>query len=158
MKNPKLPLLKYLLILSFSTFLVVFFVQAWQAPTANPPQEDLDEILTTSDKPQSKLGDLNIGGGLKYWITKLGDSFALKNDAGEIKFILGQDGKIGIGTTTPEYKLDVQGQINASEGLCINKDCRSSWAEAGGYWSANGDNIYNTNSGNVGIGTTDVTA
>ena len=145
----------YLLILFLVTFLVVLFAQAWQAPTANPPSEDLDEILTTSDQPQSKEGDLNIGPGLKYWITKLGDSFALKNDAGEIKFVLGQDGKVGIGTTTPQYELDVQGQINAFQGLCISGDCKSSWAEVGGgYWSANGNDIYNTNSGNVGIGLT----
>ena len=123
MKIPKLFLLKYLLILSFSTFLVVFFAQAWQAPTANPPQEDLDEILTTSDQPQSKLGDLNIGPGLKYWITKLGDSFALKNDAGEIKFVLGQDGKVGIGTTAPGAKLHVAGAIKwGTAGAVLNTD------------------------------------
>ena len=131
MKNPKLSFLKYLLIFSFSTFLVVFFVQAWQAPTANPPNEDLDEFLTTSDKPQSKLGDLNIGGGLKYWITKLGDSFALKNDAGEIKFILGQDGNIGIGTSTPAEKLHVYGGK-------IVQDQSGNYGDVWGKWSTLG--------------------
>jgi hypothetical protein len=37
-------------------------------------------------------------------------------------------GSVGIGTTAPGYKLDVQsGQINASGGLCINTNCQTSW-------------------------------
>lgn len=36
-------------------------------------------------------------------------------------------GRVGIGTTTPGYKLDVQGgQINASEGICIAGNCWTS--------------------------------
>ena len=170
MKNSKLLLLKYFLILSLSTFLVAFFVQAWQAPTANPPQEDLDEILTTSDQPQSKLGDLNIGPGLKYWITKLGDSFALKNDAGEIKFVVGQDGKVGIGTTSPNYTLDVKGNVRLGdpsgasfvEIADINK---AEWRIATGGYDLSFQNDYDddgsydtrviiTETGKVGIGTT----
>jgi len=42
-------------------------------------------------------------------------------------------GRVGIGTTTPGFKLDVQGgQINASGGLCMNGDCKTSWAQVGG--------------------------
>jgi hypothetical protein len=38
------------------------------------------------------------------------------------------DGNVGIGTTGPGYKLDVQaGQVNASGGLCIAGDCKTSW-------------------------------
>jgi hypothetical protein len=64
-------------------------------------------------------------------------------------------GNVGIGTTTPTYKLDVVGQINSSGGLCIAGDCKTSWSEVGGggNWSTSGNNIYNTNTGNVGIGT-----
>jgi hypothetical protein len=65
-------------------------------------------------------------------------------------------GNVGIGTTTPAYKLDVVGQINSSGGLCIAGDCKISWSQVGGggNWSTSGNNIYNTNTGNVGIGTT----
>jgi len=166
MKNSKLLLLKYLLILSLSTFLVAFFVQAWQAPTANPPQEDLDEILTTSDQPQSKEGDLNIGPGLKYWITKLGDSFALKNDAGEIKFVLGQDGKVGIGTTSPSGKLGIkQGhgdwitlERTADSGYWHIHNPSSQERIEIGYTSDSGTTQWGMfvikNDGNLGIGTT----
>lgn len=64
-------------------------------------------------------------------------------------------GSIGIGTSAPGYSLDVQGgEINASDGLCIEGDCRTSWSAVGGQWTTSGTNIYNSNDGNVGIGTT----
>lgn len=63
------------------------------------------------------------------------------------------EGKVGIDTITPNFTLDVAGRINAQDGLCINGTCKTSWNEIGGYWSANGNHIYNNNSGNVGIGT-----
>ncbi|MFA5084158.1 MAG: prepilin-type N-terminal cleavage/methylation domain-containing protein [Candidatus Paceibacterota bacterium] len=63
--------------------------------------------------------------------------------------------RLGIGTATPSYKLDVQtGQVNASGGLCIAGDCKTAWSQVQGtnYWTVSGNNIYNNNSGNVGIG------
>lgn len=50
------------------------------------------------------------------------------------------NGRLGIGTLSPGYALDVQaGSINASGSLCLSGDCRASWAEvtAGG----SGDNL-----------------
>lgn len=65
-------------------------------------------------------------------------------------------GKVGIGITDPAYRLDVQGgQINASGGLCIAGDCKTSWSQLGGssQWTTSSTNIF-YNSGNVGVGTT----
>jgi hypothetical protein len=67
-------------------------------------------------------------------------------------------GRVGIGTPTPNFRLDVQGgTVNASGGLCINGDCKTAWSQVGGggssQWTTSGANIY-YNSGNVGIGTT----
>ena len=63
-------------------------------------------------------------------------------------------GFVGIGTTVPSYRLDVQsGSINASGGLCIAGDCKTAWSQVGGsQWATSGSTI-NYASGNVGINT-----
>ena len=60
-------------------------------------------------------------------------------------------GKVGIDTITPAYELDVNGKANATQ-YCIAGSCISSWA-ALSPWVVNGTNIYNNNTGSVGIGT-----
>jgi hypothetical protein len=67
------------------------------------------------------------------------------------------NGRVGIGTITPGYQLDVQGgSINSSGGLCIAGDCKTAWSQVGGgtsQWTTSGTTI-NYSTGNVGIGTT----
>ncbi|HJP95464.1 MAG TPA: hypothetical protein VJ875_26185 [Pyrinomonadaceae bacterium] len=66
-------------------------------------------------------------------------------------------GYVGLGTTVPGYRLDVQGgAVNASGGLCIAGDCKTAWSQVGGggsQWTTSGSTIY-YNTGNVGIGLT----
>jgi hypothetical protein len=64
-------------------------------------------------------------------------------------------GKVGIGTTTPAYKLDVAGDINGNR-LCIRGDCKDSWPTGGqNYWVLTGNNLTPSSTAwNVGIGTT----
>ncbi|MEK7513235.1 MAG: hypothetical protein AAB601_03490, partial [Patescibacteria group bacterium] len=94
----------------------------------------------------------NAGGGSRY-------SFDGSGATGYLTILSGSGwgastGNVGIGTIAPNYRLDVSGQANASAGLCIAGDCKTAWSQVGGQWTASGNNIYNANSGNVGIGTT----
>lgn len=80
--------------------------------------------------------------------------------------ILPGTGNVGIGITNPVVKLDVNGLIKMRSGTItkpedvINKAYLDS-VIAGtssiptiGYWTKSGNNIYSSNTGNVGIGTT----
>ena len=49
------------------------------------------------------------------------------------------------------------GRLNVGDGvggdqICLNENCIGNWADISGYWTASGNNIYNNNVGNVGIG------
>lgn len=70
------------------------------------------------------------------------------------RFTLTQAGSVGIGTTAPGFRLDVQGgSINSSGGLCIAGDCKTAWSQVGGsQWTTSGTTI-NYATGNVGVGT-----
>ncbi len=58
-------------------------------------------------------------------------------------------GSVGIGTApNSQYKLDVGGTINATQFLKNGQPFANEWATA-----SNGTDVYNTNTGNVGIGT-----
>ena len=69
------------------------------------------------------------------------------------------NGRMGIGTATPGYQLDVQaGQINSSGGLCIAGDCKTAWSQVGGsQWTTVTGGAINYSAGNVGVGVTSPT-
>jgi len=62
---------------------------------------------------------------------------------------INSSGNVGVGTTSPAQKLDVNGIVNATDYYKNGSPLSGS-----GQWTAVGSNIYNANSGNVGIGTT----
>lgn len=61
------------------------------------------------------------------------------------------NGNVGIGTTSPQEKLDVAGNIIASGTICDSNGCIGSGGAS--VWSTSGANIYYSG-GNVGIGIT----
>jgi len=119
MFSKKIIFLKFLIIIFSGILLVSFLIYAWTPPSSNPPEGNPPPPINTGDEAQTKTGNLNIGGGLKYWITKVGDSFALKNDSGAVKFILGQDGNVGIGTTGPSERLTISLDDSATSSVAI---------------------------------------
>ena len=93
-------------ILIGSLLIISLSALAFTEPAVAPPGGNVMAPINVSGIAQTKTGKLNIGSGLSYWITKVGDSFALENNAGATQFIVGQDGSVGIGTTNPNAKLD----------------------------------------------------
>jgi hypothetical protein len=99
------------------------------------------------------LFQYNAGGGLDLW--------QYHSNAWSPSVTFARTGSVGIGTINPGHKLDIQGgQINASGGLCIANDCRTSWSQVtsgGGTsgWTSSNTTVSLTNSSDrVGIGTT----
>lgn len=78
-------------------------------------------------------------------------NITIKGGASNTEFFrIDNSGNVGVGTTTPAYKLDVNGEINAT-GIRING---TPIPGGSSQWSGTGPIHYT--GGNVGIGTTDV--
>jgi hypothetical protein len=87
--------------------------------------------------------------------------------ANDVKMIIKNNGNIGIGTTTPTAKLHLEGSLRlnnlsattpvaGSVLTSVDAQGNAEWQApviATNYWSLNGLDIHNNNSGNVGIGT-----
>ena len=121
------------LVLGLSLFFIINSVFAWSLPTANPPQGDLPAPLDTSSVEQTKVGNLNLDNNLK----------------------VGGLLRLGLYTSHP---TGTNGNLyyNTSDHKFYGYQ-NNEWKELGGgagFWLASGNNIYNTNTGNVGIGTT----
>jgi len=89
------------------------------------------------------------------------------NDTTPTLFVGGPDARVGIGTDSPEEKLDVDGTVKAegfkmptgaSDGYILTSDPSGagSWqpADADGDWTVSGNHIYSAVPGSVGVGTT----
>ena len=112
------------------------FAKAWTEPTTVAPNENVGAPINTSATAQLKAGALGISGVLHGYSSAI------------------FDGNVGVGRTAA-YKLDVNGITNSTQ-YCINgANCISAWPSGGtNYWTLSSTNIYNNNSGNVGVGAT----
>ncbi len=86
--------------------------------------------------------------------------------------VVNRNGNIGIGNSEPSAKLHIAGDFKLVDGtqgagkiLTSDSNGKASWQNipsigisATGGWLSNGNNLYNSNTGNVGIGTTNPVA
>ncbi|MEK7185361.1 MAG: hypothetical protein AAB726_01935 [Patescibacteria group bacterium] len=88
----------------------------WVAPTAIPISPNIAAPINVSSIVQTKLGGLTVG-----------DSPLVTTG------FLVPNGRVGIGTTDPSQKLDVNGDVESSNGFCIGdnpNNCIKDWPPA----------------------------
>ncbi|OYT53531.1 MAG: hypothetical protein B6U72_05360 [Candidatus Altiarchaeales archaeon ex4484_2] len=56
--------------------------------------------------------------------------------AGGGDYIFPTDSKVGIGINNPDKRLEVNGYVKGSSGLCIGDDCLNSWYINSGFYGA----------------------
>ncbi len=93
------------------------------------------------------LGYLNYLGGTQAIAFDETQVWIHGNDA-----YIGADGRMGLGTTAPAEKLDVEGRIRASDGIVLPDGTVLDSSDDMGKWESTGQNV-SYNNGNMGIGT-----
>ncbi len=94
-----------------------------------------DSVIETETMSQLTIGSATTGP-------------ILLSPKGTTGLYVSSNGSVGIGNITPDYALDVTGYINASTGLCIGDDCKTSWAAvsaASSVWQRNAGALSPTN-------------
>ena len=107
MSNLKsLPFIISVLIMSF---LIVFFVLAWTAPTQAPPEGNVPTPLNVGPSFQTKIGNLAAGA---FYDANNNQYFI--DSSAPVSAIFA--GNVGVGTTDPSERLTVAGTIKLTSG------------------------------------------
>ncbi|MFH1838507.1 MAG: hypothetical protein ABH808_03375, partial [Candidatus Kuenenbacteria bacterium] len=154
--------ISYFLLIAFFTSPVL----AWDEPTEEPTGGNISKPINESDETQIKAGALTVSttgseNGNDKGLTIGGSALILGANQNLIY------GNINSANPTSsllllqnsgieKFKIDRDGKITIADTgkLCFQSDCKASWGEVGGgSWTKSGNDIYNSNTGNVGIGT-----
>ena len=114
-------------------------------------------ILGATNPNEANFTKLTVSATSTLSTTTISGLFAVNNNLFYVDPI---NSRIGIATSTPNYKLDVAGNLRTTDylrsdtGLCIGDSCITSWGSAVNYWTLNDSYLSPNNlSWNVGIGT-----
>lgn len=112
-------------------FAVSFFAYAWTEPSSIPPTGNVDAPINSGSANQVKSGRfgigssvdsnylLTVGTGQGVKITNMGaqPTLYIEDEASDATpFVIAADGNVGIGTTSPDAKLVIVGQIKITGG------------------------------------------
>jgi hypothetical protein len=114
-------------------------------------------IIGATNPNEAYFTKLTVSGTSTLSTTTISGLFAVNNN---LLYVDPVSGRIGIGTSSPAFTLDVSGNLRATNylrsdtGFCIGDSCITSWGSAVNYWTLNGNYLYPNNlSWNAGIGT-----
>jgi hypothetical protein len=135
-------------LIAYVSLVLLFAAVGYAAASQTHPH---DEINLPPGSPPGLWIDLNADklDGLHLYQIELGDNW--DENAGDDIYNKNL-GNVGIGKSDPSVKLDVVGSIVATDTICDSNGCIGS-GSATTYWDSNGNDIWNTNLGKVGIGT-----
>lgn len=109
--------------------------------------------IASANNPTLRIQDTSQDGRTYHiGINSTDDSLRISNTGVGDRIVITADGNIGIGTSTPTHKLSVFGTIQSASGGFRFPDGTLQTTAAADQWAANGNDIFNRNSGNVGIG------
>ena len=108
---------------------------------------DLDFNIQLDGTTTNAIIENKNAGGISLYAKDTGDITFNTTDSDTERLTILNNGNIGINDTTPSYELDVNGDINLTGTLYNNGVTIDA-----SLWTLNGNDVYSTNSGNVGIG------
>ena len=134
---------------------------AWSEPTQAPPGGNVDPPINTGSGNQVKNGGLSVTGFAVFGSTSLNGNTYLKTGVtGSIYRYLNFGANYDVNGNVIASTIGASGYgIRDKDGTLEFKNSGGSWASIqdtvntlAGMWVTSGNNIYNTNSGNIGVG------
>ncbi|PWT76010.1 MAG: hypothetical protein C5B46_01900 [Proteobacteria bacterium] len=129
---------------------------AWTGPTAAPPGNNVDTPINTGTTPQVKNSGLSVNGFANFGNATFAGSNFLAGSSRYLNFGVDTTNATTLWNTTLANGYG----IRDSAGTLEFRNSGGSWASLQstinglvGQWYTSGSNIYNTNTGNVGVGT-----